>query len=295
MKTKVRLYAILAAAFVALFGFMPQTASAADWKQEGDFLVSGSGYAYDNGVLTINTKDASVSIKNADPNTPTTNRIVVETAAKITLCGVNIDVSSKDKTSAFMIADDPDGSVEISLEKNTKNILKSGRNCAGLQNNKNGALYISGDISQTAILEATGGDYGAGIGGGVYQMCSHLTISCCVVIARGGKGAAGIGGGYCGNSMSILVQESIVTAIGGTDDGKGGAGIGGGYGAEGKSITINKSSIKAVAGTGANDFGNGADKGNTSLTNGAGEKLYLLPINNPNKDEIYVDGTLYSS
>lgn len=284
----------LAVAFLALFGFMPQTARAEDtWTAAGDFMVSGSGYVYSNGVLTINTANAELKVKNAAPNTPTNNRIVVETAAKITLCGVNIDVSSKDKMSAFMIADDLDEAVEISLEKNTKNILKSGRNCAGLQNNMKGSLHISG-VSQTAILEATGGDFGAGIGSGISQRCSHLTIGRCVVIARGGKGAAGIGGGYGGNSQSITFHYSIVTAIGGTDNGKGGAGIGGGALAEGKSISINKSSVKAVAGAGANDFGNGAGKGNTSLTD-SGEKLYLLPINNPNKDDIYVDGTLYSS
>lgn len=285
----------LAVAFLALFGFMPQTARAEDtWTAAGDFLVSGSGYVYANGVLTINTDGANLKVKNADPNTPTTDRIVVETKAKIYLCGVNIDVSSKDNESAFMIADNVTEQVDI-YPTNNKNILKSGKNCAGLQKNGSGFLYIKGDNSHAIMLEATGGDYGAGIGGGNGKKSPYIYIQYSVVIARGGKGAAGIGGGYKGSSSNIIIENSIVTAIGGTEAGKGGAGIGGGAEAKGENIIISDGSVKAVAGKGANDIGNGAGMGNATPTNGTGEKVYLLPINNPNKEEIYVDGTRYSS
>ena len=102
----------------------------------GDFTVTGgelgTDYTYANGVLTIKTGTA-ITIKNTDPDAPTTHRIEVarDVEADITLAGVNIDVSSNSGTAAFKIADDSSGDLTITLAGDSVNKLKSGENCAG--------------------------------------------------------------------------------------------------------------------------------------------------------------------
>ena len=92
----------------------------------GDFTVTGGAlgddYTYADGVLTI-ISDTPVTIKNTNPNTPTTDRIEVADGvfADITLAGVNIDVSSKSDTAAFKIANVNFGSGTITLAGDSVN------------------------------------------------------------------------------------------------------------------------------------------------------------------------------
>ena len=215
--------------------------------------TSGTDYTYADGVLTI-MSDTPITIKNTNPNTPTSDRIEVarDFLADITLAGVNIDVSSNSGTAAFKIAYGSFGSVTITLADDSVNKLKSGSNCAGLQMIRN--LYIKGE----GELIATGGDNGAGIGGGYQGEVSNIRIMGGTVIATGGSNGAGIGGNQSIIRSDITITGGTVTATGGSN----GAGIGGGNESYGSSIYITGGTVTATgSGGGAGIGGGNLEKG----------------------------------
>jgi hypothetical protein len=86
-----------------------------------------------------------------------------------------------------------------------------------------GNIIING-----GIITATGGKYGAGIGGSGLEVntCGNITINGGTVTATGGERAAGIGAVYnWGSCGDITITGGTVTATGQDDA----AGIGGGY------------------------------------------------------------------
>lgn len=89
------------------------------------------------------------------------------------------------------------------------NTLTGGVNCAGV-NTANAVLTIGG----SGILNANGGIYGAGIGGGDGQSGGTVTINGGTVCAIGGKDAAGIGGGRSGPGGGVTITGAVVTATG---------------------------------------------------------------------------------
>ena len=232
----------------------------------GDFTVTATNggeltaedYTYADGVLTI-ISDTPIAIS----GTTTADRIEVAdgVSANITLAGVDIDVSSQFETAAFMIADNSTGDVKITLSNDTTNTLKSGYRCAGLQKNggvNSGKLTIGG----TGILNATGGE----------------------------MGGAGIGGdGMDGAGSNIAINGGTVTATGGE---MGGAGIGGGANGTGSNITISGGFVKAVSENG-NPIGGGSSQSAVIPTNGT-ENVYLLVVENPNGEDVYIDDVLQS-
>ena len=129
-------------------------------------------------------------------------------------------------------------------------------------------------------VNATGGNYGAGIGGGSERGGGNITINGGEVTAIGGAEGAGIGGGNYGNSGNITINSGKVNAYGGCV----GAGIGGGYYGGGVNITINGGEIIAQstdintegvavgegAGIGGGYYGNG---GNITINGGTIEVL----------------------
>ena len=88
------------------------------------------------------------------------------------------------------------------------------------------ALVICAQEGGTGALEATGGNGGAGIGGGYVTKIAGgtITINGGVVTATGGNGGAGIGGSSGKDGGTVTINGGTVTATGGN----GGAGIGGG-------------------------------------------------------------------
>lgn len=126
-----------------------------------------------------------------------------------------------------------------------------------------------GDITITdSNVKATGGDGGAGIGGGWGTAVGDITIQNSTVKANGedldskyGYGGAGIGGGYKESAGTITIENSTVTARAGGDQ----AGIGSGGGTTGTnawdttchSITMKNSTITATAGENAAGIGTG--------------------------------------
>ena len=256
MKTKLlKLLVVMTISVTALFA-LGLTASAAT---AGDFtitLTEGGGdptvdtdYTYADGVLTIK-KETAMTIANTDPNTATTNRIYVEdgVSANITLSGVEIDTSEKG-SAAFSIADNSTGDVTITLANGSTNTLKSGFAYAGLQKNGDysetlGKLTITG----TGKLTVTGGEAGAGIGGGYVGSGSNIEISGGTVTATGGQFGAGIGGGAAYGSSAVGCNIKISGGTVNATGGEAGAGIGGGYCGVGSDITISGGSVKAAAG-----------------------------------------------
>ena len=185
------------------------------------------------------------------------------TALKLTLKDVKIDVSD---TGSYWVEGKAalsvqgKGNVEIELDGN--NELKSGVQRAGLEKNTStstGTLTLKDDKEAgSGSLKATGGKYGAGIGGGNYGSGENITITGGRVNATGGWGSAGIGGGNYGSGnygsgKNITIKGGTVTAKGGDC----GAGIGGGNGGIGENIKITDGTVNATGGWGGAGIGGG--------------------------------------
>ena len=161
------------------------------------------------------------------------------------------------------------GNVEIELDGD--NELKSGANRAGLEKNTSdstGTLTLKDDNKEAGSLKATGGENGAGIGGGNRGSGKNITIKGGTVNAAGGLQAAGIGGGNGGGGSGggLLGSGKNITITGGTVEATGGdfgAGIGGGFLGSGEAITITDGTVNATggdnggAGIGGGDYGSG--------------------------------------
>ena len=179
------------------------------------------------------------------------------TALKLTLKDVKIDVSDTgDFATSGKAALSVQGKGNVEIELDGKNELKSGYDRAGLEKNTSdstGTLTLKDD-NKDGSLKATGGDSGAGIGGGGQWgdgSGENITITGGSVTATGGKWAAGIGG--VGNGKNITINGGTVNATG-TD---GGAGIGGGDEGSGEDITITGGTVNAAGG----DYGAGIGGG----------------------------------
>ena len=185
------------------------------------------------------------------------------TVLNLTLKDVKIDVSD---TGSYWVegkaALSVQGKGNVEIELDGKNELKSGVQRAGLEKNTStstGTLTLKDDKEAgSGSLKATGGKYGAGIGGGNYGSGENITITGGRVNATGGWGSAGIGGGNYGHGnygsgKNITIKGGTVTAKGGDC----GAGIGGGDGGIGENITITDGTVNATGGWGGAGIGGG--------------------------------------
>ena len=154
------------------------------------------------------------------------------------------------------------GSATIILEGTNK--VHGFNQSSGIQaaHNDSGDEYtltIQGDGS----LVATGGQFGAGIGGGV-DKCGNIKIEGGTITAKGGANAAGIGSGYpllisssCGD---ITISGGIITATGSDEAAGIGSGNGGLHGSSCGAITISGGTITSAQG-GNNGAGIGSGMG----------------------------------
>ena len=207
-------------------------------------------------------------------NTITLINNFADTVLNLTLKDVKIDVSNDYDFNDGKAALSVQGDGNVTIELDGKNELKSGYGRAGLEKNTStstGTLTLKDDKEAgSGSLKATGGKYGAGIGGGNYGRGNYgsgknITIKGGTVTAKGGDCGAGIGGGNGGIGENIKITDGTVNATGGW----GGAGIGGGDGGyggygNGKNITITDGTVTATggihgAGIGGGDSGIGED------------------------------------
>ena len=211
-------------------------------------------------------------------NTITVINNFADKVLNLTLKDVKIDVSGTGKYDRWgnsekgkaALSVQGKGNVEIELDG--KNELKSGVYRAGLEKTSTGTLTLKDDNQKddnqkAGSLTATGGKYGAGIGGGEGGNGEDITITGGTVNAASGDGA-GIGGGYKGNGKNITITGGTVNAASGDGaDIDGGAGIGGGEYGNGEDITITGGTVTATGG--ASSAGIGGDNGkNITITGG---------------------------
>ena len=199
------------------------------------------------------------------------------TALKLTLKDVKIDVSDTgDFATSGKAALSVQGKGNVEIELDGKNELKSGYYRAGLEKTSAGTLTLKDNKEAgSGSLNAEGGALSAGIGGSYNDYSANngtknIIITGSTVTATGGDGGAGIGGGNGGAAENITITGSTVTATGD----RGGAGIGGGAGesnrGNGNNITITGSTVTAISnGCGQRGNGGGAGIGGGCNRNGS--------------------------
>ena len=292
---------------------------------KADETLSASDYTYFKGKLTINT-DKGITIQNQDPDQATSDVIAVKygVAANITLAGVNIDCSGTEKP-AFLIEDDSNADVTITLADHSNNILSGGTDKPGLQRNSgnDNKLIITCQKANEAdhicdencgSLKVAGNGNSAGIGGSGQHIVGNLSIFGGNITVSADTGA-GIGNGY--NSVN---RQKTIDISGGNIDASSQQGSGIGYGKSDMltmNLIIRGGRIKAaVKGYGNDNSGIGGGRSATSSydanikitggsvnatsvkgqpTNEAGEKLYPLKISNVADADVTIDDKAYSS
>ena len=284
--------------------------------------LSASDYTYYKGKLTINT-DKGITIQNQNLDQASSDVIAVKygVAADITLAGVNIDCSGTENP-AFLIEDDSNADVTITLADHSNNILSGGTGKPGLQRNSvndnkltimcqkaNEADHICDE--SCGSLKVAGDGESAGIGGSGQHIAGNLSILGGNITASANTGA-GIGNGYSSNN-----KQKTINISGGNIDASSQQGSGIGYG-KGNNLMMNLvirgGRIKA-AGKGSRNYGFGIGGGDGSYdanikitggsvnatsvkgqpTNEAGEKIYPLKISNVADADVTIDDKTYSS
>ena len=242
----------------------------------------------------IDKVDTNTVITNNNKNTASSNTVTIEAKDKddkveVKLDNVNIDTSKQNKAAVSVT-----GSGDTTIELDGDNKLKSGSAHAGLEHNKtdtSGELTIQDNNKDGGSLKATGGEFGAGIGGG-FKGSGDVTITGGEIHANGGSYSAGIGGGeYSSGKVTISGGEINVTGgylgagIGGGEKGSGdvtitggeitsatggkyGAGIGGGKEGCGDVTIEGNTEVNAAGGTGGAGIGGGYGAKNNSNSTG---------------------------
>ena len=245
---------------VLLGTFIPSFVLAADWDlDKGDITVSATvesqTVSQAGGSPTVDHNPVITSSSGKTNNTVT---ITAEknATANVTLENVNIDTG---KTGGAAITASGEGNVNIELDGTNR--VQSGNTHAGVEKKDNGTLTIT-DENKDGSLTATGGTWGAGIGGARNENVSNIAIEGGKVTATGGFAGAGIGGGAGGSGSNIAVSGGEVTAQGGFD----GAGIGGGAGGSGSNITISDGKVTATGGGAGAGIGGGYKGSGSGIT-----------------------------
>ena len=179
-----------------------------------------------------------------------------------TISIIDSDITAKSGGYAAAIGGGDDGGFnKIDINHSTV-YARAGSYGAGIGNGewakKTGTINITNDSNVTASSNREG----AGVGTG-NEVDGKVTINITdsTVEARGGNYAAGVGGGDDGDVDSITIRNSDVRGYAGKDA----AGIGGGEGGDGGNIRIYDSSILADGRGCGSGIGNGEDGDKTSV------------------------------
>ncbi|MGI6495817.1 MAG: beta strand repeat-containing protein [Kiritimatiellia bacterium] len=225
---------------------------------------AAAGWNYDSapGILSL-TGAGPFTLSGANDNGKVRVVVANGTATTVTLSNLTLKATG-DSQCAFAL----EQNANVSLVLAGANTLASGFYCAGLEVTAGRTLSITnapGD--DDASLTVTGGQYGAGIGGGQYGDGGTITISGGVIVANGSGSGSGIGGGAGGAGAAVTISSGTVTAQGGYYA----AGIGGGSsGAGGTTTTISGGIVTAIGGGYAAGIGGGSGKagGNVTISGG---------------------------
>ena len=251
---------------VLLGAFIPSFVLADNWDlDKGSITVSATAESQTvsqaGGSPTVDHNPVITSSSGKTNNTVT---ITAEknATANVTLENVNIDTGTR---GGAAITTSGEGNVNIELDGTNR--VQSGNDHAGVEKKGDGTLTIT-DENKDGSLTATGGRYGAGIGGGEYGSVSNIAIEGGKVTAQGDTGGAGIGGGRGGNGSNIAIEGGKVEAIGsggGAGIG-GGVDVGGGQGGSGSNITISGGEVTAQGGVGGAGIGGGISGTGSDVT-----------------------------
>ena len=244
---------------VLLGAFIPSFVLAETWDLgKGDITVTATETSQTVSQVNGETKDDPDPVITSSGKTNNTVTITAEknATANVTLENVNIDTGT---TGGAAITTSGEGNVNIEL--NGTNTVQSGNTHAGVEKKDNGTLTIT-DEDKDGSLTATGGNYGAGIGGGYEGSGSNIAIEGGKVKAIGGTHGAGIGGGFGGSGSNIAIEGGKVEAssVGG------GAGIGGGSIGSGSGITVSGGEVTAQGGVGGAGIGGGISGTGSDVT-----------------------------
>ena len=250
---------------VLLGAFIPGFVLADSWYlEDGDITVNATETSQIVSQGGTSKPDSNPIISTRAPGsseTGATNNTVTITAEKnatanVTLENVNIDTRTTDEAAITA-----SGEGNVNIELNGTNTVQSGNTHAGVEKKDNGTLTIT-DENKDGSLTATGGNYGAGIGGGYEGSGKGITIEGGEVKAIGGSHGAGIGGGFGGSGSNIAIEGGKVEAssVGG------GAGIGGGSLGSGSNITISGGEVTAQGGVGGAGIGGGQGGSGSNIT-----------------------------
>ena len=246
---------------VLLGAFIPSFVLAQEWDlNNGNIIVNAvpgteQTVSQAGSTPTVDNNPVITSNGNSTNNTVTINAAENATA-NVTLENVNIDTGT---TGGAAITTSGEGNVNIEL--NGTNTVQSGNTHAGVEKKGDGTLTIT-DENKDGSLTATGGNYGAGIGGGYEGSGSNIAIEGGKVKAIGGTHGAGIGGGFGGSGSNIAIEGGKVEAssVGG------GAGIGGGSLGSGSNIAVSGGEVTAQGGVGGAGIGGGQGGSGSKIT-----------------------------
>ena len=210
-------------------------------------------------------------------------------AENITVSGGNINATGGSFSAAIGSGQKNSSSSEAVTAENIK-ILGGNINAVG----GFGAAAIGGGKESSASnitiananVKAVTDDYSAAIGGGQYANGTNIRIENSILYAASKSGAAIIGGGVNGTGDKIYIENSVVSLVQ-----KGSCGpdmIGNGVDGVASEIYIDNSSVAMYStSTLSPDISQ-----NSQIKNSSGEPVYLLTVDNPNGDEVIVDGVM---
>ena len=261
MKEKVQKFTLLLAVMLTGFCLAPQTARAQISSGTTINLsdpappASGTGWTFAGSVYTIlNGATVTVTGSNQSPGA-SWRRIEVAENATVSITLDNAIITGLDiNICSFLLSDGAD----VTLTITGTSTLSGGNMRAGVQVPEGTAITIDGD----GTLNATGGIYGAGIGGGNNGSGGTITIYGGTINANGQMNGAGIGGGFSGSGGTVTINGGTVYATGGTW----GAGVGGGVGGSGGTITINDGTVNANGSSGGAGIGGGSRGSGGTIT-----------------------------
>ena len=275
---KMALFSLLAAAIAAA---VPTATRGATLTVNGTpYTQGGAGWTFDGATVSL-TNAGPFVLSTGGANFTSNVAVVAQADCAVTLTDLEVFAGNHAGLSPFTVA--PGVSVALTLEGNA--VLRAGSGAAAISvvSNATGfaSLTIDADASDTFhTLGATGGNQGAGIGGGDGEACGSVTILGGLLTVEGGANAAGIGGGrngaggavtICGGRLNVKSAGSYAFVGGRLKTTNGGGAIGGGYQGPGGMTAISGGTMSL---TGVGDgaaIGPGKDGagGTTAITGGS--------------------------
>ena len=252
------LLALALLASVLPIGAVPAQAADTAGAFEVTGGTSGTDYSYSNGVLTVN-EGASITISMASEATKSTSdRIVVNGNAKITLNGVNItpvDAGTDDGYSGIDLASG--ATLNITLQSGSSNVINGGTSITGAPGpgihvpesstliiGGNGSLEVKGASRDSEAAVGIGGNGSASQAG---EACGNVIILGGTITVHGGtpkytgRIPVDIGGGNSdagkgGDCKTVIILASVNSDEDLKIGGGAGSSIGGGNGSDGQGI-----------------------------------------------------------